>query len=78
MNYNLGTIVGKTVNACIARPGPGQRNRVYMMMFTDGSCYEFVSGRKPQQAATPNSVDSPTPITATADTQVKQLCLRGF
>ncbi len=45
MNFNPNNIIGKTVNACISRPGPGQMSRVYMMMFTDGSCCEFVSGR---------------------------------
>ncbi len=47
MNFNPGNIIGKTVNACISRPGPGQMSRIYMMMFTDGSCYEFVSGKTP-------------------------------
>ncbi len=37
-------IIGKTVNAYISRPGPG-KTRIIMMMFTDGSCCEFVSGK---------------------------------
>ncbi|MEM9531260.1 MAG: hypothetical protein AAGA23_10095 [Pseudomonadota bacterium] len=36
-------LVGKTVSGIITRPGPGQREKLLVLQFTDGSCFEFVS-----------------------------------
>lgn len=82
MNLNPGTIIGKTVNACISRPGPGQMSRVYMMMFTDGSCYEFVSGKSPssklRQSGNGYSNGLSVLSIHESEAQSKQLSLSGF
>jgi hypothetical protein len=38
-------LIGKTISGVVAVPGsnPGDRNRIYMLQFTDGTHVEFVS-----------------------------------
>ena len=38
-------LIGKTISGVVAVPGgsPGDRNRVWMLQFTDGTHVEFVS-----------------------------------
>ncbi len=89
MAFDPQNIVGKTVNSYISRPGPG-KTRIYMMMFTDGSCCEFVSGknnafanRRKVLETQINSVkqragDAIDPVLNSAQSGVQQMALSGF
>ncbi|MBT8075608.1 MAG: hypothetical protein KJN61_03990 [Gammaproteobacteria bacterium] len=42
---NLMELIGKTISGIVAVPGdqPGERNRIWLLQFTDGTHVEFVS-----------------------------------
>ena len=86
MAFDPQNIIGKTVDAYISRPGPG-KTRIYMMMFTDGSCCEFVSGKKnafshrhiaATRGSTNESESSPEAILSSQQQHVQQMALNGF
>lgn len=89
MAFDPQNIIGKTVNAYISRPGPG-KTRVFMMMFTDGSCCEFVTGKNEAFSCGRKGLKSPSGtangrITDLIDTDFKpatrpiqQMALSGF
>jgi hypothetical protein len=43
MKQDAKAIIGKTVTGVIARPAPGGKTSVFVLQFSDGSCFEFVS-----------------------------------
>ena len=82
-------IIGKTVNAYISRPGPG-KTRIFMMMFTDGSCCEFVSGKNSAFARGRRTLEPRVgidegringligPVFKPAQAPIQQMALNGF
>ncbi|MBE9548575.1 MAG: hypothetical protein IMF09_04145 [Proteobacteria bacterium] len=82
MAFDPQNIIGKTVNAYISRPGPG-KTRIFMMMFTDGSCCEFVSGKNNAFSRARRGVEGQAagfigPVTAPAQVAIQQMALSGF
>lgn len=39
------SVIGKTVTGLITRPGAGGKERLLVLQFSDGSCFEFVSSQ---------------------------------